>query len=72
MMKPKNTITGLRYKMENIKVTLDDMQVKHLMKHLGINEKCNWIEVKTELQRFAQKILNEKVKKLEGLYYINN
>ena len=58
--------------MENIKVTLDDQQVKHVMKHLGICAGDSWLKVKKELEKYAQETLNEKVRKLEGLYYLNN
>lgn len=58
--------------MENIKITLDDRQVKHVMKHLGLTGNESWTKVKTEMEKYAQETLNEKVRKLEGLYYINN
>ena len=57
--------------MENIKITLDDRQVKHVMKHLGLTGNDNWLKVKAELQKYVQATVVDKVRKLEGLYYIN-
>lgn len=51
--------------MENIQVTLSENQVKHIMKHLGLTGKDNWLKVKAELAGFVKKAVLDKTRKLQ-------